>query len=177
MSDADSVCLDARVVVDVEQGDTAAVRDSAGGDVKDERRGRHHVGGFDPLATRGGGDVVGLSPGLAEILRTCELRRGIACVFVEGSTAAITTMEHEPGGVEDLRTALERLLPAGAGYAHDRLNDDDNEHAHLRASFIGPSETVPLVDGALVLGNWQQVVLVDFDTRPRQARVQVPDVG
>jgi secondary thiamine-phosphate synthase enzyme len=86
-------------------------------------------------------------------------------------------MEHEPGGVQDLRAALERLLPAGAGYAHDRLNHDDNAHAHLRASLLGPSVTVPLVDGALVLGTWQQVVLVDFDTRPRQRRVHVQVVG
>jgi secondary thiamine-phosphate synthase enzyme len=129
------------------------------------------------LTTRGGGDIVDLSPGLAEILRTCEVMRGVVCVSVEGSTAAITTMEHEPGGVEDLRAALERLVPASAEYAHNRLNADDNAHAHLRASLVGPSVTIPLVDGRLVLGTWQQVVLLDFDTRPRDRRVHVQLLG
>jgi secondary thiamine-phosphate synthase enzyme len=129
------------------------------------------------LATRGGGDIVDLSPGLAEILRTCDIARGVVCVFVEGSTAAITTMEHEPGGVEDLRAALDRLLPASADYAHNRLNADDNAHAHLRASLVGPSVTMPLADGRLALGTWQQVVLLDFDTRPRDRRVHVQVLG
>jgi secondary thiamine-phosphate synthase enzyme len=129
------------------------------------------------LTTRGDGDVVDLSPGLAEVLRTCELSRGVVCVFVEGSTAAVTTMEHEPGGVADLRAALERLVPADGDYEHNRRNADDNAHAHLRASLVGPSVSVPLVDGRLVLGTWQQVVLLDFDTRPRERRVHVQVVG
>jgi secondary thiamine-phosphate synthase enzyme len=98
-------------------------------------------------------------------------------VAVEGSTAAVTTMEHEPGGVEDLRAALERLVPAAGAYAHNRLNADDNAHAHLRAALVGPSVCLPLVDGRLTLGTWQQVVLVDFDTRPRDRRVHVQVVG
>jgi secondary thiamine-phosphate synthase enzyme len=129
------------------------------------------------LSTRGDGDVVDLSPGLAEVLRTCGLSRGVVTVFVEGSTAAVTTMEHEPGGVADLRAALERLMPAGDDYEHNRRNADDNAHAHLRASLVGPSVSVPLVDGRLVLGTWQQVVLLDFDTRPRERRVHVQVVG
>ncbi len=129
------------------------------------------------LRTAGHGDVVDLSPGLAEVLRTCELRQGVVCVFVEGSTAAVTTMVYEPGGVEDLRAALELLAPAGAEYAHNRLNADDNAHAHLRASVVGPSVSIPLVAGRLVLGTWQQVVLLDFDTRPRERRVHVQVVG
>ena len=129
------------------------------------------------LSTRGGGDIVDLTPGLAEVLRTSELDRGVVCVFVEGSTAAITTMEHEPGGVEHLRAALERLVPADRDYAHNRLNGDDNAHAHLRASLVGPSVSVPLLGGRLVLGTWQQVVLLDFDTRPRERRVHVQVLG
>ena len=129
------------------------------------------------LATRGGGDVVDLTPGLAEVLRTSEADRGVVCVFVEGSTAAITTMEHEPGGVEDLLAALERLVPAAGDYAHNRLNGDDNAHAHLRASLVGPSVSIPLVGGRLALGTWQQVVLLDFDTRPRDRRVHVQVLG
>jgi secondary thiamine-phosphate synthase enzyme len=129
------------------------------------------------LTTRGGGDVVDLSPGLAEVLRTCELSRGVVCVFVEGSTAAVTTMEHEPGGVADLRATLERLAPADADYEHNRICGDDNAHAHLRASLVGPSVSIPLVEGRLVLGTWQQVVLIDFDTRARERHVHVQIVG
>jgi secondary thiamine-phosphate synthase enzyme len=94
-------------------------------------------------------------------------------VFVTGSTAAVTTMEYEPGGVQDLQAALERLVPRAGDYAHNVLNGDDNAHAHLRASLVGPSETIPLVGGRLVLGTWQQVVLLDFDTRPRRREVHV----
>ena len=129
------------------------------------------------LRTQGDGDIVDLSPGLAGVLRTCELRCGVVCVFVEGSTAAVTTMEYEPGGVEDLRAALERLVPAAGAYAHNRLNADDNAHAHVRAALVGPSVSVPLVDGHLVLGTWQQVVLLDFCTRPRERRVHVQVLG
>ena len=129
------------------------------------------------LRTQGDGDIVDLSPGLAGVLRTCELRRGVVCVFVEGSTAAVTTMEYEPGGVEDLRAALERLVPAAGAYAHNRLNADDNAHAHLRASLLGPSVSIPLVRGSLVLGTWQQVVLIDFDDRPRERSVHIRITG
>jgi secondary thiamine-phosphate synthase enzyme len=94
-------------------------------------------------------------------------------VFATGSTVAITTMEYEPGGVADLQTLLERLVPQAGEYEHNRLNHDSNAHAHLRAAVIGPSETVPLVDGRLALGTWQQLVLIDFDDRPRTRRVTV----
>jgi secondary thiamine-phosphate synthase enzyme len=102
---------------------------------------------------------------------------GLVSVFVPGSTAAITTMEYEPGGVQDLQEAIERLVPRGrpegGDYAHNRLNHDDNAHAHLRASLLGPSLSIPLVRGSLVLGTWQQVVLIDFDDRPRERAVHV----
>ena len=98
---------------------------------------------------------------------------GAVTVFVPGSTAAVTTMEHEPGGVQDLRAALERLVPSEGDYAHNRMNADTNAHAHIRAAIVGPSETVPVRDGRLALGTWQQIVLVDFDDRPRQRTVVV----
>jgi secondary thiamine-phosphate synthase enzyme len=82
-------------------------------------------------------------------------------------------MEYEPGGVHDLSALLERLIPSGAAYEHNRLNHDTNSHAHLRAAIIGPSETIPFVDRQLALGTWQQVVLIDFDDRPRQRTVTV----
>jgi secondary thiamine-phosphate synthase enzyme len=133
------------------------------------------------LRTRGEGEIVDLSEGLASALRTAGVRHGVVTVFVTGSTAAITTMEYEPGGVADLGELIERLVPRarpeGGDYAHNRLNHDDNAHAHLRASLIGPSESIPLVDGRLVLGTWQQVVLIDFDDRPRDRQVHVQIVS
>ena len=94
-------------------------------------------------------------------------------MFARGSTVAVTTMEHEPGGVADLQALLERLIPRAGDYEHNRRNADTNAHAHLRAALIGPSEAIPIVDGELVLGTWQQLVLVDFDDRPRQREVVV----
>jgi secondary thiamine-phosphate synthase enzyme len=133
------------------------------------------------LRTRGEGEIVDLSEGLAGVLRTADVRHGTLTVFVTGSTAAVTTMEYEPGGVRDLGELIERLVPrerpAGGDYEHNRLNHDDNAHAHLRASLIGPSESIPLVDGRLVLGTWQQVVLIDFDDRPRERTVHVQIVS
>jgi secondary thiamine-phosphate synthase enzyme len=94
-------------------------------------------------------------------------------VFATGSTVAVTTMEYEPGGVSDLQTLLDRLIPATGDYEHNVRNGDSNAHAHLRAAVIGPSESIPLLDGQLALGTWQQVVLIDFDDRPRRRTVTV----
>lgn len=131
-----------------------------------------HVG-LLRLSTRGDGDIVDLTPGVVSVLGQSQARHGIASVFVVGSTAAVTTMEYEPGGVQDLSHALERLLPREGDYAHNRLNHDSNSHAHLRAAIIGPSESIPVVDGRLALGTWQQLVLLDFDDRPRERSVHV----
>jgi secondary thiamine-phosphate synthase enzyme len=98
---------------------------------------------------------------------------GAASVFVPGSTAAVTLMEYEPGGVHDLKAAFDRLVPKQGDYEHNRLNHDTNSHAHIRAAIVGPSETIPIVGGHLETGTWQQVVLVDFDDRPRQRTVVV----
>jgi secondary thiamine-phosphate synthase enzyme len=98
---------------------------------------------------------------------------GLVSVFVPGSTAAVTTMEYEPGGVHDLREALDRLIPQEGDYEHNRLNADSNSHAHIRAAIVGPSETLPVRGGRLALGTWQQIVLMDFDDRARQRTVVV----
>ena len=129
------------------------------------------------LETEGDGHIVDLSEGVLAVVRQSGVEHGIVVVFVTGSTAAVTTMEHEPGGVQDLRETLERLIPVRADYAHNVRNADDNAHAHLRASIVGPSETVPLVAGRLVLGTWQQLVLIDFDDRPRERTVVVQVLG
>ena len=110
---------------------------------------------------------------MSRILATAGSDRGVVTVFVIGSTAAVTTMEYEPGGVADLRALLDRLIPAAGDYEHNRRNHDSNSHAHQRASLIGPSESIPFVDGRLTLGTWQQIVLIDFDDRPRHRTVSV----
>jgi secondary thiamine-phosphate synthase enzyme len=125
------------------------------------------------LETEGEAQIMDLTEGVLAVVRQSEVSTGTVSVFVTGSTAAITTMEYEPGGVQDLRALVERLVPRVGEYAHNVLNGDDNAHAHLRASLIGPSETIPLVGGRLVLGTWQQIVLIDFDDRPRRREVHV----
>ncbi len=129
------------------------------------------------LETEGDGHIVDLTEGVLAVVRQSGVEHGLVGVFVTGSTAAVTTMEHEPGGVQDLREALARLVPVarpeGGDYAHNVRNADDNAHSHLRASLVGPSETIPLVDGRLATGTWQQVVLIDFDDRPRERTVVV----
>lgn len=129
------------------------------------------------VSTQGDSDIVDLTDGISRIVATSEVREGHASVFVRGSTAAVTTMEYEPGGVQDLQEMLERLIPARGDYAHNRLNHDTNSHAHQRASIVGSSESVPVRDGRLALGTWQQIVLIDFDDRPRDRTVLVTVLG
>jgi secondary thiamine-phosphate synthase enzyme len=129
------------------------------------------------VSTQGDGDVSPLSERILEIVRDAGVERGVATVFVPGATAAITTMEYEPGGVSDLKDAFERLIPAHGDYAHNRLNFDSNSHAHMRAAIVGPSESIPIDAGRLLLGTWQEVVLIDFDDRPRERTVLVTVVG
>src|ERR1700727_690205 len=114
-------------------------------------------GGLLRLETQGHGDVIDLTEGVARLVATAGVNRGVVTVFAVGSTAAVTTMEYEPGGVADLQALLDRLIPAAGEYEHNRLNHDTNSHAHLRAAIIGPSETIPIFDGRLALGTWQQV--------------------
>ena len=125
------------------------------------------------LSTHGDADVVDITDGVQRIVASAAISEGQALAFVRGSTAAITTMEHEPGGVHDLRALLDRLIPQEGAYEHNRLNHDTNSHAHQRASLIGASEAVPVRDGRLALGTWQQLVLIDFDDRARQRTVLV----
>jgi secondary thiamine-phosphate synthase enzyme len=130
-------------------------------------------GGMLRMETAGNGAIVDLTDGVERVLATAGADRGLANVFARGSTVAITTMEYEPGVVRDLTELLRRLIPADGDYHHNRLNHDSNGHAHVCAALIGPSETVPIVDGRLSLGTWQQLVLIDFDDRPRTRTVTV----
>lgn len=125
------------------------------------------------LSTRGDADVIDVTAEVERAAAAAGVSDGQVLVFVRGSTAAISTMEFEPGGVHDLQAMLERLIPTQGDYEHNRLNHDSNSHAHQRATVVGPSEAVPIIGGRLALGTWQQLVLIDFDDRPRERTVFV----
>ena len=129
------------------------------------------------LSTRGDADVIDITSEVERIVAEGPIDEGLVTAFVRGSTAAITTMEFEPGGVADLRSLLDRLIPVEGDYEHNRLNHDTNSHAHQRASLIGASDQVPVTAGRLALGTWQQLVLIDFDDRPRERTVVVQVVS
>ena len=123
------------------------------------------------VATDGDNDIVDLTPLVAAKIR--EIRGdGLVHLFVVGSTAALTTLEYEPGLVKhDLPGLLQKLIPDDARYEHEATWNDDNGHSHIRAALLGPGLTVPVSQGRLLTGEWQQVVLVDFDTRPRRRAI------
>jgi secondary thiamine-phosphate synthase enzyme len=129
------------------------------------------------VSTEGGGEVVDVTAAVARVISAAGAPDGVVTVIVLGSTAAVTTMEYEPGGVRDLQALLNRLIPVEGDYEHNRLNHDSNSHAHQRASLIGPSESIPVVDGRMTLGTWQQLVLIDFDDRPRERTLVVQIVS
>ncbi|MDD4956023.1 MAG: secondary thiamine-phosphate synthase enzyme YjbQ [Candidatus Omnitrophica bacterium] len=129
------------------------------------------------INSRGNTDVIDITGRCRDALSACEARNGILTVFNPGSTASLTTIEYEPNLVKDLKEALEKLAPSDKPYEHAKTWHDDNGHSHVRATLMGPSVTVPFVDGALVLGTWQQIVLCDFDTRPRERRLVVQITG
>lgn len=123
------------------------------------------------IETEGNGEIVNLSPRLAEQLRG-QKGDGLLHLFINGSTASIATIEFEPGLVKhDLPNLLQRLIPDDMPYQHEATWNDDNGHSHLRSTLIGTSVAVPIADGKLLTGEWQQVVLIDFDTRPRRRKV------
>jgi secondary thiamine-phosphate synthase enzyme len=129
------------------------------------------------LRTRGGNDVLDITSNVQSILAKSSLGSGIVTVFVPGSTAGITTIEFESGAVADLKRAIERLAPENMHYEHDARWGDGNGFAHVRAALMGPSLSIPFSGGTLSLGTWQQVVLVDFDNRPREREVTVQILG
>ncbi len=129
------------------------------------------------IQTRGDGDVLDLTGQVTNNVQRSGVKSGIVVVAVIGSTAGVTTIEYEPGLVADIRKAFERIAPMGVAYEHDSRWGDGNGHAHVRASMLGPSVTLPLVEGQMSLGTWQQLVLVDFDTRPRTRHIVVQVVG
>jgi len=129
------------------------------------------------VSTRGNGDAVDITQLVAKQVQDSGIRSGIATLFAAGSTYALTTMEFESGVVHDLRHLLDELAPPGADYRHNLRWGDGNGHAHVRHALMGASLTIPFVDGRLTLGTWQQVVLLDFDNRPRSRSVIVQVLG
>lgn len=129
------------------------------------------------LSTEGDCHVLDVSAQVQDIIRISGLKAGVVTVFVQGSTGGITTVEFETGLVQDLEELFERLAPAGQTYHHNERWHDGNGHSHVRASLLGPSLTVPFVDGALTLGTWQQIIFIDFDNRPRQRKLIVQITG
>jgi secondary thiamine-phosphate synthase enzyme len=129
------------------------------------------------ISTNGQGDVRDVTRQVADAVSRSGMRSGIVTVFAVGSTAGMTTIEFEAGAIEDLNAVFEQLAPREGEYRHHLRWGDDNGSSHVRAAIVGPSLTVPFVDGAMVLGTWQQIVLLEFDTRARSREVIVQIIG
>ncbi|MBN2271505.1 MAG: YjbQ family protein [Sedimentisphaerales bacterium] len=130
------------------------------------------------IRTRGNCDVVDITGRVSEAVANSGLLEGTVTVFNVGSTAGITTTEFEPGLVNhDIEALFERIAPQGGRYEHEKTWHDDNGHSHVRASLLGPSLSVPVIDGSLTLGTWQQIILVDFDTRARTRTIICQMIG
>jgi secondary thiamine-phosphate synthase enzyme len=129
------------------------------------------------VKTGGEFDIQDLTPALSSFVSKSGVKEGQASAFVGGSTAAITTIEYEPGLVHDMRQALARLFPKDIEYKHHERWGDDNGRSHIRAAFLKPGVSVPVSKGKLLLGQWQQIVLVELDTRPREREVVLQVIG
>ena len=135
------------------------------------------VTGTIEFSSRGDADVVRITADVAEALAQSGLRDGTVTVFAPGATGAVTTIEYEPGVVHDLRQVLDEIAPPGRRWRHNVNNGDGNGHSHVRAGLLGPSLTVPFVDGRMTLGTWQEIVFCDLDTRPRSRKLVVQVMG
>jgi secondary thiamine-phosphate synthase enzyme len=129
------------------------------------------------IKTRGENDMIDITGQTSKAVEESKLKDGIVTVFVSGSTAAITTIEYEPGLTQDFPRMLSRIAPIEIEYEHDNTWHDGNGHSHVRASLIGPSLTIPFKDGDLILGTWQQIVLLETDTRHRERKIILQIIG
>ena len=129
------------------------------------------------LETKAGTDIVDITPKVSEILAKSKIDSGIACIFVPGSTASVSTLEYEPNLVKDVKRALEKIAPEKGEYEHHKTWGDDNGSAHVRACLLKPGLTVPFENRKLMLGTWQQIVLLDFDTGNRERKIIVQIIG
>jgi secondary thiamine-phosphate synthase enzyme len=119
------------------------------------------------LSSKGQDDVIDITKQVSNVVKDSNIENGTVTIFVAGSTAAVTTIEYEPGLINDFPEMLSRIIPKNIEYEHDNTWHDGNGHSHVRASLVGPSLTVPIINGKLTLGTWQQIVLLEMDTRPR----------
>jgi secondary thiamine-phosphate synthase enzyme len=129
------------------------------------------------VSTKGQGDGHDITDMVAAALAASGCRAGIVTIFVVGSTAAVTTIEFEPGAVADLNAVLEAIAPRAHDYRHHLRWGDDNGSSHVRAALLGPSLTVPFADAKLLLGTWQQILLLECDTRPRKREIVIQILG
>ncbi len=127
--------------------------------------------------TQGDAEIQDLTGAVTEVVGGSGMRNGIVTVFCPGSTGAVTTIEFESGALADLKRLFDEIIPQDRDYEHNRRWGDGNGHSHVRAALLGPSLSVPLVDGRLTLGTWQQIIHVDFDNRPRRRKITVQMVG
>ena len=129
------------------------------------------------LNTQGKADIRDITDQVARSVLQCGLQDGTVTIFCPSSTSALTTIEYESGALSDLRRLFDEVVPPDREYAHNQRWHDGNGHSHVRAALLGPSLTVPFVDGQLTLGTWQQIIYVDFDSRPRQRKLVVQIIG
>ncbi|OGW94675.1 MAG: secondary thiamine-phosphate synthase enzyme [Omnitrophica bacterium RIFCSPLOWO2_01_FULL_45_24] len=129
------------------------------------------------LKTKGNGDLINITDRVSDLVASSDVKKGQVTVFVAGSTAAITTFEYEPGLIRDVKELCDKLIPRKTHYHHDDTWGDANGFSHLRAALFGPSLVVPINDKKAVLGTWQQVVLAEFDNRPRNREVVIQIIG
>jgi secondary thiamine-phosphate synthase enzyme len=129
------------------------------------------------ISSRGRTDIIDITAKVAEIIHKSKIKSGIVSVFVSGSTASISTLEFEPNLIKDIKRALEKIAPESGKYDHHETWGDDNGSAHVRATLMKPGITVPFENKKLLLGTWQQIALLDFDTRPREREIVIQIVG
>lgn len=129
------------------------------------------------LNTKGFNDVIDISDAVTKIVKQSRIQNGLVNVFCSGSTGGITTIEYESGVISDLKKAIEKIAPSNIPYEHDKRWGDGNGFSHVRAALMKPSLTIPLVNGKLTLGTWQQIVFIDFDNRARDRDVVVQIIG
>jgi len=125
------------------------------------------------ISTKGFNDIINLTDQVEVIVAKSKIKNGLVLVFVPHQTCAVSVLEYESGLIKDLKEALEKIAPQQADYQHNQKWGDGNGYAHIRASFLKPDLTVPLENGKLVLGTWQQIILIDFDNQPRQRRIVI----
>ncbi len=127
--------------------------------------------------TGGDAEMQDITDAVSKVVATSELKNGLVTVFCPGSTSSVTTIEFESGALADLRRLFDEIIPQNRDYQHNQRWGDGNGHSHVRAALLGPSLTIPLVEGRLTLGTWQQIIHIDFDNRPRRRRIVVQIVG